>query len=300
MLALSAAEVFFASANAAYTASLTAPQYVTYRVHSKLNVVHGEREFDSHVSVRTKDQLAVVTDGQSHEVSLREPYPAPPTLDPLSTFDWSVMVSISRAHRLRATMRDITPLHYERVASSADVVVRTSKDYVIAFTDGTSDAGDRIHLLLEPTNAMRRRSKLWLTELVVERATMQPVLATYRQKGQGNSVVTLTVEYRRVAGHLLLSTLHYYANGSVALFGHVTIELTCEYADYTFPVEPPDPRLATAGMNGTGRRYAPDGGQAGVAERALGHHERRWRKNHGTAMAAPTLTHSASTTRTTI
>ena len=246
LFALSAPEVFFASANAAYVANAAAPPYVTYRVHTKLDVVHGEQEFDSQVSVRTKDQLAIVADGQSHEVSVREPYPAPPTLDPLSTFDWSVMVSISRVHRLRARMREIVPLHYEHVASSADVVVRTSKDYLIEFADGTTDASDRIHLLLEPTNAMRRRSKLWLTTLVVDRTTMLPVSATYRQKGQGNSFVTMRVEYRPVAGHLLLSTLHYYATGALALFGHVTIDLTCEYGDYTFPAYPPDPRLASA------------------------------------------------------
>jgi len=167
ILAMSAAEVFFASANAAYAAYADAPQYVTYRVHSKLDAMHSEQEFDSEVSVRTRDQLAVVDDGQSHDITVREPYPAPPTLDPLSTFDWSAFISISRAHRLRARMRDIVPLHYERLVSSADVVVRTSKDYHIEFADGTTDAGDRVRLLLDPTDAMRRRSKLWLTGLVV-------------------------------------------------------------------------------------------------------------------------------------
>lgn len=243
LLAMSAAEVFFASANAAYAANADAPRYITYRVHSKLNALRREQEFDSQVSVRTKDQLAVVLDGQSHGVSVREPFPAPPTLDPLSTFDWNVMVSFSR--RLRARMSNITPLHYERTASSADVVVRTSKDYRIEFTDGSTGTSDRIHLLLEPTDAMRLRSKLWLTELVVDRASMLPLSATYRQKGQGNSVVLLSVDYRPAGGRLLLSALHYYANGATA-FGHVTVELTCDYADYAFPSDPPDPRLAAA------------------------------------------------------
>jgi hypothetical protein len=242
MFAMSAAEVFFASANAAYAASADAPRYVTYRVHTRLNGQRREQEFDSQVAVRTKDQLAVVTDGQSHDASVREPYPAPPTLDPLSTFDWTVTLSLSRKLRI-VRMRDITQLHYERIASTADVVVRTSKDYRIQFTDGMTDASDRIHLLLDPTDAMRRRSKLWLTDLVIDRTTMLPQSATYRQKGQGNAFVTLSLEYRPVAGHLLLSTLHYFATGTFAL-NRVTVDMTCDYADIAFPAGPPDPRLA--------------------------------------------------------
>lgn len=241
-LAMSAPEVFFASANAAYASHISPPPYVMYRVHSRLSALHRDQEFDSEVSVRTKDQVAVVTDGQSREVSLRDPYPAPPTFDPFSTFDWKVTVSFSR--RLKTRMTNIVPLRYEHQQSVADVVARTSKDYVIRFAPGSDGADDRIRLVLEPTERMRMRATLWFTDVVIDRATMLPVSATYRQKGQGNAFVTLAIEFRPFAGRLFVSSLRYYATGAALGFGKVTVDLVCDYGAYALPLEPPDPRLS--------------------------------------------------------
>jgi hypothetical protein len=224
-----------------------APPYVTYRVTTHVNAPSAGRSRDVQraVSVRTKDDLAVLQDLPSGRNQLGHGFPITPAFDALSAFTLSWRIG---AHfDMTAYVHDITPLHYDDLPKShADVVVFRLRQYRAAYADDSSDATDgKTHITLEPYDFVKQAvlkpdSTFFLSDLYIDNATDLPFEVRYR----GGDDIDLDVTYGMPEGHWVVDHAHYEEtlHGPLRI-GRVHVVADATYEDFAFPEQAPDERL---------------------------------------------------------
>jgi hypothetical protein len=224
-----------------------APPYVTYRVVTHVSAPSAGRSRDVQraISVRTKDDLAVIQDLPFGRNQLGRGFPITPAFDALSAFTLSWKIG---AHfDMTSYVHDVTPLHYaDDPKSSADVVVVRLRQYRAAYADDSSDAPDgKTHITLQPYDfvkhaALKPDSTFFLSDLYIDNATDLPFEVRY----QGGDDIALNVRYAMPEGHWLIDHAHYEEtlHGPLRI-GRVHVIADASYDDFKFPEEAPDERL---------------------------------------------------------
>jgi len=144
--------VFQHCANAAAAIVAKAPPFVTYRVNTHVSAptIGKERDVLRAVSVRTRDDLAVLQDLPQGRNALGHGFPVTPSFDALSYFTLSWRVG---AHtEVTSYVHDVTPLTYPDVSKEdADVIVVRLRQYKAEYASDSSDAADgKTHITLVP------------------------------------------------------------------------------------------------------------------------------------------------------
>jgi hypothetical protein len=234
-------------ANAAAAIVEQAPPFVTYRVstHVAAPGVGRDRDVLRRVSVRTKDDVAVIADLPQGRVQLGHGFPITPAFDALSSFTLSWKIG---AHfDLTSYVHDVVPLSYgEREASNADVVVFRLRQYRVDYAGDSSDAPDgATHITLRPYDFLKRAvvkpdATFFLSDLYIDNATDLPKKVRY----QGGDDIDFSVNYGSVQGHWLVERAHYEEtlHGPLRI-GRLHVVADAAYDEFGFPVEAPDARL---------------------------------------------------------
>lgn len=234
-------------ANAAAAIIEKAPPFVTYRVatHVSAPSLGKERDVIRAVSVRTRDDLAVIQDLPKGANQLGHGFPVTPAFDALSQFTLTWRVG---AHtEVSAYVHDVQPLHYEDVpASGADVVVVRLRQYRAEYADDSSDAPDgKTHIHMVPYDFVKRQvakpdSTFFLSDLVIDNATDLPLHVRY----EGADDIQFDVDYGSVDGHWLVTHAHYEEtiHGPLRI-GRLHVSADAVYDSFAFPDAAPDPRL---------------------------------------------------------
>jgi hypothetical protein len=198
------------------------------------------------VSVRTKDDTAVIQDLPDGRNQLGHGFPITPAFDALSYFTLSWKVGWHQD--VSAYVHDVTPLTYQDPAnSSADVVVFRLRAYKATFAADSSDAPDGTsHVHLEPYDYIKHDvpnvdNVFYLSDLYVDNANGLPSKVRYT----GADDIDFTVDYGTVEGHWLVEHAHYEETvyGPLRL-GRVHFVADATYDQYAFPPSAPDSRLA--------------------------------------------------------
>ena len=224
-----------------------APPYVTYRVvtHVSAPSAGRSRDVERGVSVRTKDDLAVIQDLPQGRNALGHGFPITPAFDALSSF--TLTWKIGAHFEMTSYVHDVTPLHYEdQPASGADVVVFRLRQYRAAYADDSSDAAaGKTHITLTPYDfvkhaALKPGSTFYLSDLYIDNATDLPFKVRY----QGGDDIDFSLTYAMPEGHWLVDHAHYEEtlHGPLRI-GRVHVIADASYDDFKFPDEAPDVRL---------------------------------------------------------
>ncbi len=235
-------------ANAAAAIATQAPPFVTYRVatHVSAASLHRERDVIRSVSVRTKDDVAVIQDLPEGANRLGHGFPVTPTFDALSYFTLSWKVG---AHTdVSAYVHDVTPLHFDDTTTSkADVVVFRLREYRAEYAPDSSDAPTgTTHIVLVPFDFVKKQvrkpdSTFFLSDLFVDNANGLPSEIRYA----GGDEISFIVQYGDRGGHWLIDHAHYEEtlHGPLRI-GALHVVADAAYDAFAFPAAAPDPRLA--------------------------------------------------------
>lgn len=235
-------------ANAAAVAIVEkAPPFTTYRVSTHVSVpsVHRERDVVRNVSVRTKDDLAVLQDLPTGKNQLGHGFPIMPSFDALSYFTLSWKVG---AHaEVSAYVHDVTPLRFDTTESKADVVVFRLRQYKAEYANDSSDATDaKTHIVLVPFDYVKRQvrkpdSTFFLSDVFIDNASGLPSEVRYA----GGDDIVFDVKYASVNGNWLVTYAHYEEtlHGPLRI-GSLHVVADATYDQFAFPETAPDPRLA--------------------------------------------------------
>ena len=239
---------FHDCANAAAEAfAKNRPAYITYHVttHVSAPALRRERDVIRRVSVRTKDDLAVIQDLPQGSNALGHGFPITPSFDALSFFTLSWRVG---AHtEVSAYVHDVTPMTFSNSdKSTADVVVFRLRQYRVAYASDSSDApGGRTHITFVPFDFVKREVKkpdstFFLSELYIDNATGLPTQVRY----EGGDDIDFIVDYAMLGGHWLVNHAHYEEtlHGPLRI-GRLHVIADAAYEDFGFPEQAPDPRL---------------------------------------------------------
>jgi len=197
------------------------------------------------VKVRTRDDVAVIQDLPQGKNQLGHGFPVTPAFDALSYFTLSWRVG---AHQeVSAYVHDVTPLEYKDPTADheADVVVIRLFAYRAGYAADSSDAPDgRTHLTLSPfqfvVDKNNPNTTFYFSDVWVDNASGLP--ATVKFAGEGKQ---FTLDYGSIEGHWLLKHIHYEETLRAPLgIGFLHVIADSSYNDFTFPVAPPDQRLA--------------------------------------------------------
>lgn len=250
MAALTPDVAFEQAANAAAARWAARPAYVTYvsRTHIEAPALRLKKDVDRRVVVRTADDLSILKDLPNGGESFARPFPISPTFDALSYFRLNTNVNWHKQIFASTTGPDgdgqIIPIAFKDVAHSDNEVVVTSlRYYYPKFAPDSSDARDgHMHLVMTalPTLTNDNASDFYISDVVIDNATMLPLKVTYVGKDDrrfaidygfvgGTWIVQHAFFEQTAYGVLKISRLHY--SGDVS------------FSDYQFSNAPPDSRL---------------------------------------------------------
>jgi hypothetical protein len=251
MAALTADVAFQQAANAAAAAYASRPAYVTYvtRTHISAPSMNQSVDINRAVMTRSSDNVAILQDLPNGAQTVAPAFPISPTFDALSYF--RLTFSVGWHKRLFTNLTGpngngpIIPITFQNVAhSEGDVVVTSLRYYYPKFSPDSSDAPDgRTHLVLQAlrTLTIGNSSDFYLSDLLIDNATMLPAQVTYTGKDQRKFVV----DYETVDGHWVIKHASFeQTEYGVLHVGSVHFKADTEMTDYKFPDTPPDPRLA--------------------------------------------------------
>ena len=208
-----------------------------------------ERDVIRAVSVRTRDDVAVIQDLPQGENQVAHGFPVTPSFDALSYFTLSWRVGARTD--LTAYVHDVTPLTYSDAPhEGADVVVVRLHAYKAAYAADSSDApGGTTHITLAPYDFVKRQvahpdSTFFLSDLVIDNTTGLPADVRY----QGGDDIVFDVQYGMRENHWVVTHAHYEEtlHGPLRI-GRLHVEADASYDDFGFPASAPDPRLAEGG-----------------------------------------------------
>ena len=244
MAVLQPPEIFMHCANTVAAHYADVPPFATYHVHTDLHFLKKDSVFEKTVSVRLGDQVAIVHDEKTNSDVLRPPFPAPPNLDFLGTFQMSGFLKSDYGGKhtdIDFRFANVEPVRYEETVRRDNVVVaRALKGYAIAVVD---DAGERItHLKFAPgPSALGERT--WFKDVYIDKSTDLPIRIV-----KGEQYGTIIADYQTVQGHWLLKTFtmdnNYKAFGMISIAGR----FVSTFDDYLFSDTAPDPRLVPGAM----------------------------------------------------
>jgi hypothetical protein len=197
------------------------------------------------VSVRTRDDLAVIQDLPRGANQVGHGFPVTPAFDALSYFTLSWHVG---AHtQVSAYVHDVTPLVYPDVKSDADVVVMRLRQYRADFANDSSAAPNgKTHITFVPYDFVKKQvlkpdSTFFLSDVYIDNATNLPTEVRY---AGGNDIV-FVVDYTMLDGHWLVDHAHYEETLHGPLnIGRLHVIADAVYDEFEFPADAPDPRLA--------------------------------------------------------
>jgi len=243
-----AADVAFQHcANTAAAAIQKAPPFVSYRVATHISAasIGKSRDVLRSVSVRTKDDLAVLQDLPSGANTLGHGFPITPAFDALSYFTLSWRVGARM--QMSSYVHDVTPLTYSDAKDpNADVVVVRLRQYRAVYADDSSDAPDgKTHIQLEPYDFVRRQvvkpdSTFFLSDLIYDNTSGLPTEVRY----SGADDIVFVVDYGIVQSQWLVTHAHYEETLRGPLhIGSLHVIADAVYDNFTFSDDPPDPRL---------------------------------------------------------
>ena len=236
-------------ANAAAAIVAKAPPFVTYHVatHVSAPSIGKERDVIRAVSVRTRDDLAVIQDLPQGRNQLGHGFPVTPSFDALSYFTLSWRVG---AHtEVSAYVHDVTPLVYPDVKDeTADVIVVRLHQYKAEYAPDSSDAANgTTHITLEPYDFVKREAikpgdTFYLSDLMIDNATGLPgggPLQRRRRYSLRRPIRNARRSLARDARAHYEETLH----GPLSI-GRLHVSADAQYDQFAFPATAPDPRLA--------------------------------------------------------
>lgn len=251
MAALTPDIAFQQTANAAAAAWIARPAYVTYVAHTHIEApsVGQSVEVDRRVMVRSSDDRAIVKDLPNGGVTVANSFPISPTFDALSYFRLETAIGWHKRLSSRIVGPDgkgsIIPLQFQNVQhNDNDVVVTALRFYYPKFASDSSDAPDgRMHIVMQalPTLTNNNKSDFYISDVIIDNRTMLPLQVTYTGKDQRRFIIDYETEQGRwVVKHAFFEQTIY----GVLRLGRVHYSADATFSDYTFPQDPPDPRLA--------------------------------------------------------
>ena len=234
-------------ANAAASSFDHAPPYVVYHVttHVAAAALGRHRDVVRAVSVRTKDDRAVIADLPQGRVAVGHGFPITPAFDALSYF--TLTWKIGAHFDVTSYVHDVTPLRYpDRPPTTADVVVFRLRQYQLQYASDSSDAPDGVtHITLRPYDFVKRAvlkpdSTFFLADLYIDNSTGLPAKVRY----QGGDDIDFQTDYGTVDGHWLIEHAHYEEtlHGPLRI-GRLHVVADASYDDFSFPEQAPDERL---------------------------------------------------------
>jgi hypothetical protein len=233
-------------ANAAAAIVEQAPAFVTYRVatHVSVPALNRERDILRSVSVRTRDDSAVIVDLPGGSTQLGRGFPITPSFDALSYFVLHWKIGIHQD--VTSYVSDVEPLHYDNTPSTADVVVFRLRQYKAFFAKDSSDAPDgRTHVTLVPFDYVKKQAAkpdntFYLADVYIDNTSGLPTQVTYT----GGDDIRFTIDYATFSGYWLVKHVHYEEtlHGPLHL-GRLHFSADAVYDDFAFPASAPDPRL---------------------------------------------------------
>ena len=239
---------FHDCANAAAAAfAKNRPPYITYHVatHVSAPALRRERDVIRRVSVRTRDDLAVIQDLPQGADALGHGFPITPSFDALSFFTLSWRVG---AHtEVSAYVHDVTPMTFaDQGKSTADVVVFRLRQYRVEYASDSNDAPNgRTHITFVPFDFVKREvrkpdSTFFLSDVYIDNSTRLPAQVRY----QGGDDIDFSVDYAMQGGHWLVDHAHYEEtlHGPLRI-GRLHVVADAAYDGFAFPEQAPDPRL---------------------------------------------------------
>jgi hypothetical protein len=234
-------------ANAAAAIVEQAPPFVTYRVatHVSVPALNRERDILRAVSVRTRDDSAVIVDLPNGGTQVGRGFPITPSFDALSNFVLHWKIGIHQD--VTSYVSDVEPLRYDSTTSDADVVVFRLRQYKAFYAKDSSDAPDgKTHVTLEPYDYVKKQAAkpdntFYLADLYIDNSSGLPTEVTYT----GGDDIRFTIDYGTFAGHWLIQHVHYEEtlHGPLRV-GRLHFSADAIYDEFAFPVNAPDPRLA--------------------------------------------------------
>lgn len=240
--------VFHDAANAAAEAfAKNRPAYITYHVatHVSAPALRRDRDVMRRVSVRTRDDLAVIQDLPQGRNQIGHGFPITPSFDALSFF--TLTWRVGAREDVTAYVHDVTPMTFSNPGTStADVVVFRLREYRVGYGSDSSDAPNaQTHITFEPFDFVKRQvrkpdSTFFLSDVYIDNATRLPTKVRY----QGGDDIDFTVDYAMQGGHWLVNHAHYEEtlHGPLRL-GRLHVIADAAYDEFSFPVQAPDPRL---------------------------------------------------------
>lgn len=250
MAALTPDIAFEQAANAAAARWTNRPAFVTYTSHTHIEVpsAHQSLDINRRVMVRSADDVAVLEDLPQGAQTIAHGFPISPTFDALSYFRLNTHVDWHKHISTDVTGPDggpIVPIVFENVVhTDSDVIVTSLRYYYPKFAPDSSDAPDgRTHLLMQPlpTLTTGNASDFYITDVVIDNATMLPLQVTYTGKDERRFVIDYeTIGSAWVVKHAFFEQTVY----SFLKIGRVHYSADASFDDYQFSDTPPDPRLA--------------------------------------------------------
>jgi hypothetical protein len=236
---------FRAAANAAAAAWRAQPPYIVYRVDVDVDVpaLKEFRRISRAVSVRTDKDLAVLQDLPRGQNQLGQAFPVIPTFDALSYFRLNFRMGdpIRQHNPLSGVVVD-QPITFGAVQPSdpnADVVVTTLRNYYATYAP---DSSDRLaHIVMEPLPALTRGndSTFYLHDVYVDTSTNLPTRVTYRGPD-----AAFDLDYGIDDSHWVVEHAFYRRTLVAPLHvGTTSFTVDARYSLFSFPAQPPDPRL---------------------------------------------------------
>lgn len=250
MAALTPDIAFEQTANAAAQRWAARPAYVEYvsRTHIEAPSVHKQLDVNRRVVVRTADDQAILKDLPNGGESFARPFPISPTFDALSYFRLNANANWHLQVFAGITGPDgtgqIIPITFKQVAPTDNQVVVTSlRYYYPKFAPDSSDAPDgHMHLVMTalPTLTNGNQSDFYISDVVIDNATMLPLKVTYVGKDDRRFVI----DYGFVGGTWIVQHAFFEQTAyGVLKITRVHYSADSTFSDYQFSATPLDPRL---------------------------------------------------------
>ena len=250
MAALTPDVAFEQAANAAAARWANRPAYVTYvtRMHIEAPSLHQSLDVNRKVMVRSSDDVAVLQDLPQGSNTVAHGFPISPTFDALAYFRLNTRIDTHKRISTEITgpygERQIVPIRFDNVAhTDSDVVVTSLRYYYPKFAADSSDAPDgRSHIVMQalPTLTSGNNSDFYISDLVIDNATMLPLQVTYA----GHDNRKFVVDYQVIGNAWVIRHAFFEQTIYAALhLGRVHYTADATFGDYEFPEMPPDPRL---------------------------------------------------------
>jgi hypothetical protein len=250
MAALTPDVAFEQSANAAAAAWAARPAYVTYVTHMHVEAPSARQSvsIDRLVTVRSADDVAILKDLPNGGQSMAHGFPISPTFDALAYFRLNTNAGWHKQIFANITGPEgagsIVPITFkDPKPSENEVIVTTLRYYYPKFAPDSSDAPDgHMHIVMKalPTLTNGNGSDFYISDVVIDNATMLPLSVTYEGKDDRKFQIDYGfVNKNWVVKHAFFEQTVY----AVLKIGRVHYTADATFEAYQFSDTSPDPRI---------------------------------------------------------